>query len=98
MKNILKEDDIDQSLLTAKQRKEIQRNIEYRAFALDDKMNRMQSALLDREDEINEMIAKAVGFDGYESGAYNYISEKTRMVTEPSQVNDETRMHIEQLH
>lgn len=96
MKKILKEEDIDQSLLTAKQRKEIQRNVEYRAFALDDKMNRMQSALMDREDEINDMIAKAVGFDGYESGAYNYMNEKARMVAEPSLVNDETRMQIEQ--
>lgn len=96
MKKILKEEDIDQSLLTAQQRKEIQQNVEYRAFALDDKMNRMQSALMDREDEINDMIAKAVGFDGYESGPYNYINEKARMEAEPSLVNDETRMHIEQ--
>lgn len=96
MKNILKEDDIDQSLLTVKQRKEIQRNVENRAFILDDKMNRMQSALLDREDEINDMIAKAVGFDGYESGAYNYMNEKAKLSTKPSLDSAGTQLRIEQ--
>ena len=96
MKNILKEEDVDQSLLTAKQRKEIQQNVENRAFALEDKMNRLQSALMDREDEINYRIAKAVGFDGYESGPYNYMNEKTNLPINPSLDSEATRLRIEQ--
>lgn len=90
MKNILKTDYIDESLLTKRQVTEITNARERRQEAFEREVQIRQNQLLDREDRFNDQLAKQIGFDGYDTGAYNYVDELEKRKTEGSQMDATT--------
>ena len=72
MKQLISEEFIDFKLLTPKQKEEVEHMREVREESFHNLLSVRQNELLEREDELMERMAKAAGFDGYETGECNY--------------------------
>lgn len=72
MKNLLSEYDVNENLLTNKERQEIDAMHDTLKEMLENKIRFMWDELLQREEVVMERIAQHVGFDGYDTGAFNY--------------------------
>ena len=79
MKNLLKEEDVNIGLLTQKEEKEIKSMDQTRRELLTAKLRSIQDELFQLEDKILERIAREVGFNGYETGEYNYQDQCRKM-------------------
>lgn len=72
MKQLISEEFIDFKLLTPKQKEEVEHMREVREESFHNLLSVRQNELLEREDDLMERMAKAAGFDGYETGECNY--------------------------
>lgn len=72
MKQLISEEFIDFKLLTPKQKEEVEHMREVREESFHNLLSVRQNQLLEREDDLMERMAKAAGFDGYETGECNY--------------------------
>lgn len=88
MKQLLSEEFIDFKLLTPKQREEVEHSREVREAAFNNVLSAKQNELLEREDELMECMAKAAGFDGYETGTCNYKDVYHKILRQPDAVDD----------
>lgn len=80
MKNLLSEYDVNEKLLTNKERQEIVSKCETLKELLENKIRFKQNELLQREEVVLERIARQVGFDGYETGMFNYQTQYLKMI------------------
>lgn len=91
MKQLLSEEFIDFKLLTPKQKEEIERIRMAREDSFNNNLTFKQNELLEREDELMDRMAKAAGFDGYETGECNYKDVYERMKKDSYAVEWELR-------
>ena len=91
MKQLLSEEFIDFKLLTPKQKEEIERIRMAREDSFNNNLTFKQNELLEREDDLMERMAKAAGFDGYETGECNYKDVYERMKKDSYAVEWELR-------
>lgn len=91
MKQLLSEEFIDFKLLTPKQKEEIERIRMAREDSFNNNLTFKQNELLEREDELMDRMAKAAGFDGYETGECNYKDVYERMMKDSYAVEYDLR-------
>jgi len=80
MKNLLSEYDVNEKLLTNKERQEIDAMHDTLKEMLENKIRFMWDELLQREEVVMERIAQHVGFDGYDTGAFNYREQYQKLI------------------
>ena len=80
MKNLLSEYDVNEKLLTNKERQEIDAMHDTLKEMLEIKIRFMWDELLQREEVVMERIAQHVGFDGYDTGAFNYREQYQKLI------------------
>ena len=91
MKQLIPEEFVDFKLLTSKQKEEIERARISREEFFNNQLTFKQNELLEREDELMECMAKAAGFDGYETGECNYKDVYQQILQSPNTVGSELR-------
>ena len=91
MKQLIAEEFVDFNLLTPKQKEDIERTRTSREDSFNNRLTFKQNELLEREDELMERMAKAAGFDGYETGECNYKDVYDKVMKDPYAVYGDPR-------
>ena len=94
MIRILSEDCIVESYLTDKERERLQKADEARIELMGNGLRHEQDALLRREDKLKHDIADKVGFDGYNTGDYNYCAEDIKRIKDSESITPETKQRF----
>ena len=91
MKQLISEEFIDFKLLTPKQKEKIEHTRMTREEMFNNSLMFKQNELLSREDDLMDRMAKAAGFDGYDTGKYNYMDVYKKIMKDPLTVYGEER-------
>ena len=94
MNKILSEDCIVESYLTDKERERLLKADEARTELMGNGLRHEQDALLRREDKLKHDIAVKVGFDGYNTGDYNYCAEDIKRIKDSESITPETKQRF----
>ena len=91
MKQLLSDEFIDFKLLTPKQKEEIELSRLSREDSFNNRLTFKQNELLEKEDDLMERMAKAAGFDGYDTGECNYKDVEKKMMKDSFAVESDLR-------
>ena len=91
MKQLISEEFIDFKLLTPKQKEKIEHTRMTREEMFNNSLMFKQNEMLSREDDLMDRMAKAAGFDGYETGKSNYLDVYEKIMKDPLSVYGEER-------